>query len=65
LQTSSGSQWRWIKGGGSYLSHSDRRPFWGIPAGEPITRLEIHWPSGRRQVIEAPATNQTLTVIEP
>jgi len=64
LQTSHGSQLRMIKGGGSYLSHSDRRPFWGIPAGDRAVRLEIHWPNGVRQVIDAPQTNQTLTVIE-
>ncbi len=65
LHTTSGSQLRMIKGGGSYLSHSDRRPFWGIPAGEKVLRLEIHWPSGRQKDVGAPALNQTLTVIEP
>lgn len=64
LQTSRGSQLRLIKGGGSYLSHSDRRPFWGIPAGTRALRLEIHWPNGSQQTIESPQTNQTLTVIE-
>lgn len=64
LHTSKGSQLRMIKGGGSYLSHSDRRVFWGIPAGERVFRLEIHWPLGGRQVIDTPTTNQTLTVIE-
>lgn len=64
LQTSRGSQLRMIKGGGSYLSHSDRRPFWGIPAGTRALRLEIHWPNGSQQTIDAPQTNQTLTVIE-
>ncbi len=65
LQTSAGSQLRMIKGGGSYLSHSDRRPFWGFPATEHIVRLEIHWPSGRQQDLAMPQKNQTLIVIEP
>lgn len=65
LHTTGGSQLRLIKGGGSYLSHSDRRPFWGIPVGEQVLRLEIHWPSGRLQDVAMPQCNQTLTVIEP
>lgn len=65
LHTTGGSQLRMVKGGGSYLSHSDPRPFWGIPVGEQVLRLEIHWPLGRQQVVSAPSLNQTLTVIEP
>lgn len=65
LHTSQSKQLRLIKGGGSYLSHSDQRPFWGVPRDARCDRLEIHWPSGREQVLEAPTMNQTLFIIEP
>lgn len=65
LHTTSGRQLRMIKGGGSYLSHSDRCPFWGIPAGAQPQRLEIHWPSGLQQELTISRLNQNLIVIEP
>ena len=65
LRTSQAKQLRLIKGGGSYLSHSDQRPFWGVPRDARIEQLEIHWPSGREQVLESPPMNQTLTIVEP
>lgn len=65
LHTTKGLQLRLMKGGGSYLSHSDRHLFWGIPAGEDIQKLEIHWPSGRYQEVSSPRRNEELTVIEP
>ena len=64
LHTSAGHQVRLVKGGGSYLSQSDLRPFWGIPAGTWIKGLTVHWPKGRVQKLDAFAANQTLVVIE-
>ncbi|MDB5391798.1 MAG: UnbV [Planctomycetaceae bacterium] len=57
--------WRQIQGGGSYLSQSDLRPHWGIPAGAQIGELTIHWPSGQIQVVRELLPNTTVSIIEP
>ena len=38
---------RWVVGGGSYISASDRKVHFGLGAATKIDRLEIRWPSGR------------------
>lgn len=43
------SQIREIAGGGSYLSQSDLRANFGLGARKRIDKIEISWPSGRRQ----------------
>jgi hypothetical protein len=40
---------RWVHGGGSYLSASDRRLVVGIGAADRVDRLTVLWPSGRKQ----------------
>ncbi|HEV3004548.1 MAG TPA: CRTAC1 family protein [Pirellulales bacterium] len=65
LHTSAGDQLRLVKGGGSYLSQSDLRPFWGVRAGVEIRSLTIHWPSGQVQEVYGFAANQTLVIVEP
>jgi hypothetical protein len=64
LHTAAGDQLRLVKGGGSYLSQSDLRPFWGLPAGVEILGLSIHWPTGRVQELSNVSANETLLVIE-
>jgi hypothetical protein len=65
LHTSSGDQLRMVKGGGSYESQCDLRPFWGIPADAKVKGITIHWPSGIEQEYPLTAGNQSLTIIEP
>lgn len=65
LKTSQGEQLRHVRGGGSYLSACDPRPYWGIPAGATISGLTIHWPMGTVQEVPRVAPNQTLTIVEP
>ncbi|HWB09095.1 MAG TPA: CRTAC1 family protein [Pirellulales bacterium] len=65
LHTSAGDRLRLVKGGGSYESQCDLRPFWGIPAGATVTGLSIHWPSGQSQEYPLSEANQTLTIVEP
>lgn len=64
LKTSDGVQTRQIKGGGSYLSHSDAAAFFGIPAGARVESLSIDWPSGHRQILTDIKPNTTVTCIE-
>ncbi|HWB11818.1 MAG TPA: CRTAC1 family protein [Pirellulales bacterium] len=65
LRTSLGDQTRWVKGGGSYLSQSDLRPFWGVTACARLEGLSIYWPSGQRQDYDLAEADQTVTIIEP
>jgi hypothetical protein len=38
---------RMVKGGGSYLSASDRRIIFGLGKSDKIGRLTVTWPSGQ------------------
>jgi hypothetical protein len=40
---------RFVLGGGSYLSSSDRRVVFGLGKARTVGQLTVHWPSGRRQ----------------
>ena len=46
---------REVKGGGSYLSSSDRRIVFGLGASAAAERLTVRWPSGRTQVWDGKA----------
>jgi hypothetical protein len=50
---------------GSYLSSSDKRVHFGLGAEAVAQRVEIRWPSGIAQVLEAVRTDQILRVDEP
>jgi hypothetical protein len=50
---------------GSYLSASDKRVHFGLGADRIVRLLEITWPSGAVQRLEAVAADQILTVYEP
>lgn len=65
LTTSRGRQLRLVKGGGSYLSHNDRRVNWGLPRDTVVDKLTIHWPSGLVQTIAAPALARLHVIVEP
>lgn len=64
LTTSAGIQTRQIKGGGSYLSQSDLRVFFGIPQGVKIEKLSIRWLSGTMQELTDLVSDRMLTLIE-
>ena len=48
-----------------YLSQSDSRIHFGLLKNEIVEKIEIVWPSGKRQVLENIKPNQILTVTEP
>jgi len=50
--------------GGSYGSSSDPRVHFGLGSATKIDKLDIRWPSGRRQEISVPGLDRILTVIE-
>ena len=52
VQTAGGVQVRFVNGGGSYLSASERRQLIGLGAADRAVRVTVRWPSGREQVYE-------------
>jgi hypothetical protein len=59
-----GKQWFHATTSGSYLSASDRRVHIGL-GGDRRAAVEITWPSGKTQRIEADAVDRIITVKEP
>ncbi len=55
---------RRLVGGGSYLSASDRRVHLGLSGAIKVDRLEIVWPSGRREFWGDVARGHRLKVVE-
>jgi len=64
LVTDAGRQVREARAGESYLSSSDPRIHFGFGSAKP-RRIEIRWPSGIVQTIEAPAAGIYTRVEEP
>jgi hypothetical protein len=58
------TQWDEVRSGGSYLSSSDLRLHFGLGQATRIERMEIHWPSGKTDVISDPPVDHILTVKE-
>jgi hypothetical protein len=54
-----------VHGGSGFASQSQRRLHYGLGTAATVEQVVITWPSGQRQVIEAPLVNQTLRVEEP
>src|SRR6185436_2666551 len=54
------TQFREINPYGSYLSTSDVRLVVGLGSETTVTRLEIEWPSSKKQLLEHVSANQTL-----
>lgn len=55
---------REVKAGSSYLGQNDLRVHFGLGAADRADRLEIRWPMGAVETIQAIAANQVLTVVE-
>ena len=51
FESKDGKQTRFAKGGGSYLSASDRRLLFGLGADE-SGKLTASWPGGKKQTFE-------------
>ena len=64
LHTSSGDYLKVVYGGGSYLSQSDYRLFWGIRPDAEVQSITIHWPSGVVQEIRSPPAGKYLDILE-
>jgi len=51
-----------VTSGGSYGSSSDQRLHFG--SATKVDKIEIHWPSGKKEEIVAPGVDRILTVVE-
>ena len=65
LHSASGTQTRFHDGQSGYLSQSRAPLYFGLDDDTSVSKIEVFWPSGKKQIIEGPIdTNQTLTVNE-
>jgi hypothetical protein len=53
-----------VKGGGSYLSTSDRTLLFGLGSAASVDSVVVHWPSGKTATLINVPANQRLTLIE-
>lgn len=54
-----------VSGGSGFCSQNDRRVHFGLGKAAGIERVEIRWPSGKKQVLRSPGVNQIHQVVEP
>ncbi len=54
-----------VTGGSGFAGQNQRRLHFGLGDASAIDRLEIRWPSGIRQTIDAPPVDQLLRIQEP
>ncbi len=52
------------KGGSGYLSQNDPRIHFGLDNARTVDKIEIEWPSGKKQILENIEAGQILTVKE-
>jgi enediyne biosynthesis protein E4 len=64
ISTNAGDQYATATTASSYQSSGDRRVHFGLGPASSISRIEIRWPSGIRQVLTDVKADQVLTVTE-
>jgi hypothetical protein len=55
---------REVKSGSSYLGQNDIRTHFGVGDAARVDRVQVRWPAGTTDTIEAPLVNQALTIVE-
>lgn len=58
------TQVREVKSGSSYLGQNDLRAHFGLGDLARVDRVQIRWPAGTTETIEAPSVNHALTIVE-
>ncbi len=53
-----------MDGNSGYLSHSVMPLYFGLGAAESVDRIDVTWPSGKRQTVPAPKINSRVSVRE-
>lgn len=59
-----GKLWSTVKSGSSYCSQSELPLTFGLGKMEKVARIEVEWPSGRRDATADVSANQSLTIKE-
>ena len=55
-------RFREIRSSGSFLSHEDLRAHFGLGDATKADRIEVRWPDGSVEVVEAPPVDRTIVV---
>jgi len=55
---------RQLTGGGGYQAANQQHVVIGLGSASEVARLEVRWPSGRRQVFDNPPINHELLLVE-
>ena len=53
-----------VLSGGSYLSSNDLRVHFGLADSGEAGTAEIHWPSGKKEIVKLPASDRIFTIEE-
>lgn len=53
-----------VRAGSSYLSHSDRRVYFGLGRADKIERIEVRWPSGGTDILKNVSADAIYVVTE-
>lgn len=53
-----------VLSGGSYLSSNDLRVHFGLGTATKVDAIEIHWPSGKKEMVKLPAVDRIYTITE-
>ena len=64
VTSASGEQWQTVHSGSSYASQSELVLTFGLGSDLTAERVELEWPSGKKQTFENVETNRELTVFE-
>jgi hypothetical protein len=65
LQWNGQRQVQEVSGGSGFSSQNQRRLHYGLGASARVDRVEIRWPSGRRQTIDNPQVGMLHKITEP
>ncbi len=64
VTTAAGRQWQTVHSGSSYCSQSDLALVFGLGM-QAVAKVEVEWPSGKKQVMENVKARQHLDIREP
>jgi hypothetical protein len=64
LSTGGARQRADVISGGSYSSSSEQRVHFGLGSAIKVDKLEIHWPSGKKEEVVVPGVDRILAVME-
>jgi hypothetical protein len=53
-----------VRSGGSYLSQSDLRIHFGLGSAKKVDRVEIHWPSGKVEMLGELTADKFYSILE-